>query len=208
MRKVAVVFCLAGLAATHTGCASIFSGSSAKIRIESDPSPADVVVIGGGAASMILKAQKIAGLADSIIAKLSPHMPENSMKELRKQSLEDLVGIVALSMASPFSLGFLSEDTRKALANLPKPVKDAVLDLIGIEETGQTPMSVTLKKGAGYAVVVARGNQVPKVVGIKTSFDFLVLLNVFNLFLGVPIDILTGAWMDLGPEKITVRFSK
>ena len=63
-------------------------------------------------------------------------------------------------------------------------------------------------RAAGYAVVVARGDQVPKVVGIKSSFDFLVLLNVFNLFLGVPIDILTGAWMDLGPEKITVRFSK
>ena len=206
--RTALVMVLAAAAASQVGCATIFSGSSSKIRIESDPKGADVVVIGGGAASMILKAQKLAGLADSIIAKLSPHVPENSVKELRKHSFEDIVGIVALSMASPFSLGFLSEDTRKALAALPKPVKSAILDLIGIEETGKTPMTVTLDKGAAYAVVVARGNQAPKVVGLKNSFDFLVLLNVFNLLLGVPIDVLTGAWMDLGPEKVFVKISK
>ena len=206
--KIIAIVAVSLFAVFQTGCASIFSGSSAKIRIESQPGDADVVVIGGGVASMILKAKSVAGLADSIIAKLQPHVPENSMKELKKQSLEDLVGIIALSMTSPFTLGFLSEDTRKALANIPPPVKDAILHLIGIEKTGKTPMTVTLKKGAGYAVVVARGNEVPKVVGIKTSFDFLVLLNILNLFLGVPIDILTGAWLDLGPEKITVRFAK
>jgi hypothetical protein len=206
--KTALVLVVAAAAASQVGCATIFSGTSAKIRIESDPKGADVVVIGGGAASMILKAQKIAGLADSIIAKLSPHVPEGSVKELRKHSFEDIVGIVALSMTSPFSLSFLSEDTRKALANLPKPVKSAILDLIGIEDTGKTPMTVTLDKGAAYAVVVSNGGQVPKVVGIKNSFDFLVLLNVFNLLLGVPIDVLTGAWMDLGPEKVFVRLPK
>jgi len=206
--RTAFVMVMAVSAATQIGCATIFSGSSSKIRIESEPKGADVVVIGGGAASMILKAQKLAGLADSIIAKLSPHVPQDSVKELRKHSFEDIVGIVALSMTSPFSLGFLSEDTRKALASLPKPVKSAILDLIGIEDTGKTPMTVTLDKGAAYAVVVARGDQVPKVVGLKNSFDFLVVLNIFNLLLGVPIDILTGAWMDIGPEKVHVKFQK
>jgi hypothetical protein len=194
------------LAAGQVGCATIFSGSSTKVRIESDPQGAGVVVIGGGAASMILKAQKIANLADRVLAKLSPHVPSESVNELRMYSLEDMVGIIALSLTSPMSMSFLSENTRAAIAKLPRPVTDAVLDMIGIEETGKTPMSVTLKKGAAYAVVVAPDGKPPKIVGLKTKFDMLVLLNFLNLFLGVPIDILTGAWMDLGPEKIHVRF--
>lgn len=206
MKRFAILAALVAAAGGQVGCATIFSGTSTKVRIESDPQGAGVVVLGGGTASMILKAQKIAGLADRIIAKLGPHVPKDSMDELRKHTLEEMVGIIALSLTSPMSMGFLSEKTRTAIANIPKPVRDAVLDLIGIEATGQTPMSVTLKKGGSYAVVVAPEGKAPKIVGLKTSFDFLVLLNVLNLFIGVPIDILTGAWFDVGPEKVFVRF--
>jgi hypothetical protein len=208
MMRFATLGVLLTAAAGLTGCATIFSGTSTKVRIESDPSGAGVVVIGGGTASMILKAQKIANLADKIIAKLGPHVSSESVNELKKYSLEDMVGIIALSMTSPFSMSFLSEKTRTALTNLPQPVKDVVLDMIGIEETGKTPMSVTLKKKGAYAVVVAPEGKVPKVVGMKSSFDFLVLLNVLNLFLGVPVDILTGAWFDIQPDKVVVRFPK
>ncbi len=206
MKRLAILGVILAVSVGQTGCATILSGTSTKVRIESDPPGASVVVLGGGAASMILKAQKIAGLADRIISKLSPHVPKDSMDELRKYSLEDMVGIIALSMTSPMSMSFLSEKTREAMAKIPKPVVDVILDMIGIEETGKTPMSVTLKKGGAYAVVVAPEGRAPKIVGLKTSFDFLVLLNVLNLFIGVPIDILTGAWFDLGPEKIHVRF--
>jgi hypothetical protein len=206
MRRIAIVGALLAVVGVQTGCATIFSGTSSKIRIESDPPQASVVVLGGGAASMILKAQKIAGLADRIIAKLSPHVPQESMDELRRHSLEEMVGIIALSMTSPMSMMFLSEKTREAIAKIPKPVRDAILSMIGIEAVGHTPMSVTLKKGGSYAVVLAPEGKAPKIVGLKTSFDFLVLLNVLNAFLGVPVDILTGAWFDLGPEKVFVRF--
>ena len=206
MKRLAVLGALAAVAMSTTGCATIFSGTSTKVRIESDPSGANVVVVGGGAASMILKAQKIAGLADRIIAKLGPHVPKDSVDELKKHSLEEMVGIIALSLTSPMSMGFLSEKTRAAINSIPKPIKDAVLDMIGIEEIGHTPMSVNLKKGGAYAIVVAPEGKAPKIVGLKSSFDLLVLLNVLNAFLGVPIDILTGAWMDLGPEKVVVRF--
>lgn len=208
MKRFAMMGVILAAAAGQTGCATIFSGTSKKVRIESDPPGAGVVVIGGGTASMILKAQKIANLADKIIAELGPHVPKDSVAELKKYSLEDMVGIIALSMTSPFSMSFLSENTRTALAKIPKPIKDVILDMIGIEETGKTPMSVTLKKGGAYAVVVAPEGKVPKVVGLKTSFDFLVLLNVLNLFLGVPVDILAGAWFDLGPDRVFVRFPK
>jgi len=206
MKRIAILGVILAVAAGQTGCATIFSGSSTKVRIESNPSGANVVVLGGGAASMILKAQKIAGLADRIISKISPHVPKDSVDELKKHSLEDMVGIIALSLTSPMSMMFLSEKTRTAINNIPKPIKDAVLDMIGIEEIGHTPMSVTLKKGGAYAIVVAPEGKAPKIVGLKSSFDFLVLLNVLNAFLGVPVDILTGAWMDLGPEKVVVRF--
>ena len=206
MRRLAIMGMILAVSAGQAGCATIFSGTSTKVRIESEPSGAGVVVIGGGAASMILKAQRIANLADKILAKLGPSISKESVDELKKYSLEDMVGIIALSLTSPLSMGFLSEKTRMALAGIPKPIRDAVLDMIGIEETGQTPMSVTLKKGGAYAVVVAPEGKPPKIVGLKTSFDFLVLLNVLNLFIGVPIDILTGAYLDLGPEKIHVRF--
>ncbi|HKS16731.1 MAG TPA: hypothetical protein VJU16_05425 [Planctomycetota bacterium] len=206
MKRLAILVLLLAMPAVQTGCATIFSGTSTKVRIESDPPGANVVVIGGGAASMILKAQETAGLADRILSKLGPHVPKDSMDELRKHSLEDMVGIIALSLTSPMSMGFLSEKTRTAIENLPRPIREAVLDMIGIEETGKTPMSVTLKKGGAYAVVVAPEGKAPKIVGLKTSFDFLVLLNVLNLFIGVPIDILTGAYLDVGPEKVHVRF--
>jgi len=208
MKHIAILGVILVVAASQTGCATIFSGTSSKVRIESDPSGAGVVVVGGGVASMILKAKQIAGLADSIIKKLSPHVPKDSIDELKKYSLEDMVGIIALSMTSPFTMTFLSEKTRQALAKIPKPVVDAILGMIGIEDTGKTPMSVTLKKGAAYAVVVAPEGKVPKIVGLSSSFDFLVLLNVLNLFIGVPIDIITGAWFDVGPEKVFVRFQK
>lgn len=205
MKQIAILVPLVVVAFGQAGCATIFSGTSTKVRVESDPPGAGVVVIGGGAASMILKAQKIAGLADKIIARLGPHVPNDSVAELKRYSLEDMVGIIALGLTSPMSMTFLSENTRKAIASVPPPVRDAVLDMIGIEETGRTPMSVTLKKGAAYAVVVAPEGRAPKIVGLKTKFDFLVLLNVLNLFLGVPVDILTGAWMDVGPDKVFVR---
>jgi len=208
VRKLTLVATLMAVAGVQTGCATIFSGTSTKVRIESDVPEASVVVIGGGAASMILKAQKIAGLADRIIAKLSPHVPKESMDELRKHSLEEMVGIIAVSMTSPMSLMFLSEKTRDAIAKIPAPVRDAVLSMIGIEAVGKTPMSVSLKKQGSYAIVVAPEGKAPKIVGLKSSFDFMVLLNVLNLFIGVPVDILTGAWFDLGPEKVVVRFGR
>ena len=208
MKKLALVAAVLSVAVSQTGCATIFSGTSTRVKIDCDHPKASVVVIGGGAASMILKAQKIAGLADRIIDKLSPHVPQDSMDELRKHSLEEMVGIIALSLTSPMSMMFLSEKTRDAIAKIPKPVRDAVLSMIGIEAVGRTPMTVTLKKQGSYAIVVAPEGKAPRIVGTKASFDFLVLLNVFNLFLGVPVDILTGAWFDLGPESVFVRFGK
>ena len=206
MKPLALLVLVWAAAAGQVGCATIFSGTSSKIRIESAPPGADVVVIGGGTASMVLKAQKIAGIADKILAQLGPHVPKDSIAELRKHSLEDMVGIIALSLSSPMSMSFLSEKTRAAIASIPAPVREAVLDMIGIEETGKTPMSVTLKKGSAYAVVVAPSGKAPKIVGLKNEFDFTVLLNVLNLFIGVAVDALTGAWFDVGPEKVTVRF--
>ena len=206
MKRIAILGAFLVVAAGQIGCATIFSGTSTKVRIESEPSGANVVVLGGGAASMILKAQKIAGLADRILDKIGPHVPKESVAELKKHSLEEMVGIIALSLTSPLSMTFLSAETRTAINNIPKPIKDAVLDMIGIEEIGHTPMSVNLKKGGAYAFVVAPEGKAPKIVGLKSSFDLLVLLNVLNLFIGVPVDVLTGAWMDLGPEKVHVRF--
>src|SRR5688572_30620238 len=104
MKRFALLGIILAAAAGQIGCATIFSGTSKKVRIESDPSGAGVVVIGGGTASMILKAQKIAGLADKIIEKLGSHVPKESVAELKKYSLEDMVGIIALSMTSPFTM--------------------------------------------------------------------------------------------------------
>src|SRR5687768_187073 len=101
MKRIAIFGLVLAVAAGQTGCATIFSGTSTKVRIESDPPGANVVVVGGGAASMILKAQKIANLADRIIAKLGPNVPTDSVAELKKHSLEDMVGIIALALTSP-----------------------------------------------------------------------------------------------------------
>jgi hypothetical protein len=207
MKHLPLLVLALAAASSQVGCATIFSGTSSKIRIESNPSGANVVVIGGGTASMILKAKQIAGIADKILAQLGPHVPKDSIAELKKHSLEDMVGIIALSLSNPLSMGFLSENTRAAIASVPAPVREAVLDMIGIEETGKTPMSVTLDKGvAAYAIVVAPEGKAPKIVGLKNEFDFIVLLNVLNLFIGVAVDALTGAWFDVGPEKVMVRF--
>lgn len=208
MRPTGIVIALLATVGSQSGCATIFSGTSAHVQIDSEPRQANVVVIGGGAASMILKAQRIAGLADRIIDQLKPHLPGDAVDELRRHSLEDMVGIIALSLTSPVSMMFLSEKTRDAIAKIPTPVRDAVLSMIGIESVGRTPMSVTLKKGGSYAVVIAPEGTAPRIVGLKTSFDWLVLLNVLNAFLGVPIDMLTGAWFDVGPDKVFVRFGR
>ena len=48
MKRLALLGLVLAFAAGQAGCATIFSGSKSKIRIESDPPGAGVVVIGGG----------------------------------------------------------------------------------------------------------------------------------------------------------------
>ena len=44
-----------------------------------------------------------------------------------------------------------------------------------------------------------------KAVAVDMKFNWVVLVNVLNAFLGVPIDILTGAWFNLSPGRIDLR---
>jgi hypothetical protein len=37
---------------------------------------------------------------------------------------------------------------------------------------------------------------------IDGKLNWVILVNVLNAFLGVPIDMLTGAWMNLTPERM------
>jgi hypothetical protein len=208
MRRILIAGTLLAAAGAQTGCAMIFSGTSADVRIDSDPSGANVVVLGGSAGSIVLKATKVAALADTLLAQLKGHVGDESMGELRKHSLEEIVGIIAVSLTSPMSLTFLSEKTRQDLMKIPKPIRDIVYKMLGVEAVGKTPLSLDLKKSGGYAIIVAPEGKAPKVVGLETSINWTTLLNVLNAFLGVPIDLLTGAIWNLEPERVFVRFGK
>jgi hypothetical protein len=86
-------------------------------------------------------------------------------------------------------------------------VKKRLAGALGLEGLGPSPLDTKLKKGRKYAVIAWQEGFSARTAGIDMKFNWVVLVNVFNAFLGVPVDILTGAWFNLSPSRLQLRLT-
>jgi hypothetical protein len=179
-----------------TGCATIFTGSSQKITIDTAPQRSVVVVVGSPAAPVLLSLKRSSDISQKVVSILSPFISERAGERLRGLALEELV----TRMAAWARLGIVPDYLEGAA--LPAAVQGRLLSVLGIEHVAVSPTTVKLKKGRKYAVLAWQEGHQARLVGIGMKFNFVTLVNVFNLFLGVPIDMLTGAWYNLGPKQL------
>jgi len=182
-----------------SGCASIFTGSKQRITIETDPPGALIVVVGTPAAPILLALDKGDRVAQKIVGLLSPVLSEGARQRLAGLALPELIAKVGawarLDQVPPELVG-------EATTRIPGEIRGALLDVLGIKEVGVSPMKVKLRKGRDYAVIAYHEGYGGRIAGIHPKFNWVTLLNVFNAFLGVPIDALTGAWFNLSPGTV------
>ena len=181
-----------------SGCATIFTGTSQTIHVATEPAGSYVVVVGTPMAPVILAARNSTATTRKVISLLGPIIPEGARAKLQLLDVDELITKLVvwakLDKIPPELVGHAE--------HVPAYVRNQLLDLIGVKAFGLSPISPKLKKGQEYAVLTWREGHKARTAAVDMKFNWVVVVNVFNLFLGVPIDILTGAWFNLTPSKI------
>lgn len=181
-----------------SGCATIFTGTSQSIQVTTQPVGSYVVVVGTPMAPVILTARSSAETTRKLLSLLGPVIPEGARAKLALLDIDELVTKlvvwVKLDKIPPELVGHAEQ--------VPPYVRDKLLDVIGVKAFGLSPVTVRLKKGQEYAVLSWREGHKARTAAIDMKFNWVVVVNVLNLFLGVPVDILTGAWFNLTPTRI------
>jgi hypothetical protein len=182
-----------------SGCASLFSGRSQRITVETNPPGALVVVLDSPAAPILLTARRSSDLARRAVGLLAPFLSDEERARLSALELDELVtrlvGWARLDMIPPELAG-------ADLSRVPPALKGRLLSFLGVAHAGPSPAVVKLKKGRQYAVLAWQPGHGARMAAVEMKFNFVTLLNVFNAFLGVPIDMLTGAWFNLKPSRL------
>lgn len=188
--------------ALNCGCASIFTGTRQTIPVTSTPPGATVVVLGGTPANLALRAKQVSDLREPVLNLLGPFVPDDVRATMMQWSIDELVTrLVLLTRLSELPPD-LAQSAGDFFKLIPGPIVSKVADLLGIEGIGVSPTSWELKKGKPYAIVTWQRGYGAKLLKVDTRFNWVTLLNVFNAFLGVVIDALTGAWFNLTPDEV------
>ncbi len=194
----------------QVGCASLFTGTSQKVVIETEPEGATTIVIGSSLGSLLVAASKASTIAQKIFDILDPVLSPETRELLRKIDINELIAFLVMKAKLdhiPPEAVETAKEVVTVLEKLPINIVEKVMDMLGVQDFGVAPLKVELKKGKAVAVIAWAKGHKARVEVIDLRFNFVVLLNIFNLFLGVPIDIITGAWFNL-EDKVKIRLRK
>lgn len=187
----------------NVGCAAIFTGTRQEISVTSTPPGSTVVVLGGTAANVALRAKQVSDLREPALALLGPALPEEARAVVQAWSIDELVTkLVLLTRLSELPPELVAS-AGDFLRLVPGPIVEKLSELLGIEGAGVTPTQYELKKGKAYAMVTWQKGYGAKLLKVDTTFNWVVLLNVFNgIIPGLIVDGLTGAWLNLTPKEV------
>lgn len=201
---VVLVLPVAGAA----GCATVFTGSSKKVTVETTPPRAKIAVVGGAAGTLIVKAKKYGDLAPRILKLLDPHLSKEARDALALLEVDELITLAAVFLSPTLEGIALPEKVKAELTKLPSSARREVAAILGIDRVGLAPLTCALRNGQDYAVIVYHDGYRAKVSALEAKLNWLVFLNVFNGFLGVPIDLFSGAWREVEPDRLHVTLRK
>lgn len=193
---------LAVVVVTQVGCATILSGTRQTVTLESVPPGAPVVVVGGAAAQLAVKLQKATQVRDLALKILQPVVSPELAAIMQQASPDELVTqLVILTQRGEIPPEWIQK-AGTAVAKIPQPVVEKIVEQLGIEGIGATPYQVELKKGRPWAVVSWQVGHRGKLMVIDTKFNWICLLNILTAGLGMIVDVATGAWLSLDPTQV------
>ncbi|MEW6435392.1 MAG: hypothetical protein AB1730_28180 [Myxococcota bacterium] len=200
MRRAALAVVVLTL---NVGCAAIFTGTRQEISVISTPPGSTVVVLGGTAANVALRARQVSDLREPALALLGPALPEEARAVVQAWSIDELVTkLVLLTRLSELPPELVAS-AGEFLRLVPRPIVERLSEMLGIEGAGVTPTQYELKKGRAYALVTWQKGYGAKLLKVDTTFNWVVLLNIFNgIIPGLLVDGLTGAWLNLTPKEV------
>jgi hypothetical protein len=202
------LFLAGALCLLNSGCATMLSGSSEKVSIQATPPEATLMVLGGPAGSLLVKSKKYGALTRKVLDLAATPLGQEDQQIIDKIGIEYFL----TSLIVEYKLGLVPADTSEALAKfykgVPAPFKKKLLEKINIEGFGPGPLAPVLKRGRVYAVVGYQPGMLIQIEAIETKFNWVTLLNIFTLGLGVPVDVYTGAWLKLDPNKLNIAVNR
>lgn len=198
------VMVLGAAAALQLGCATILTGTKQKVSITTTPQNVLAVAVSGPAGQVVRYAQKGDRISQEVFKHVGPHLPPQTRRDLAGLELEELVARLAASVHTQMASPDL-EQLRVALAQVPQPVKEALFEKVGLAFVEMTPATVEVQKGTSYVVIAWRDGHRARLVPLDAHFNWVFLLNVLTLGIGFPVDLLTGAWLNVGPSEVELR---
>lgn len=195
-------------AASQVGCATLFTGTSEDLTIESDPPNAVVVVIGGTVGNLLVRASQATSVAQKIFDVLDPHLGTELRETLRKVDLNELIAALGtLARLNRIPTG-LVDDVRSVVEKIPRPIAEKAMEVLGLDHVGTTPTKCRIGKGGPTAVIAWAEGHHPRMESVDVRFNWVAVLNVFNFFIGLAIDIPTGAWLEPKTDRLRIRLKK
>lgn len=191
----------------HSGCATILSGTTQRVDIQAYPSEATLMVLGGSAGSLLATSKKYGDLSRRYFDLISVMLPEADRQIVDKIGMEYFLSALIVEYKSGALPAGISPSVAKFLAEIPAPLKKKLLGKFSIEDFGVGSLAPELKRGRGYAVIGYQPGKLIRIEVIETRFNRMTLLNVFTLGLGVPVDLWTGAWRTLDPNRLNVTLN-
>jgi hypothetical protein len=188
---------LVALALVSSGCATVFTGTSQRITVETDPPGATVIVIGTPMASVLLAGGRSTQFTRPLLSILGPMVSDATRQKLELLDFDELVTRLVL-----WSRDRIPPEVEAGAAVLPPEIKSRILGYLGVKGVGPSPLVVKLKKGRKYAVIAFQEGYQARTAGIQMKFNWVFVLNIFNAFILSPVDIVTGAWFKLSPGTL------
>ena len=206
MEPIGVRWCVCILACVslQTGCATIFSGTKQKVRIETAPPQAHVVVLGGAVGTLLASTPDTRKVTRKIIALFGSRLTAEQRQALELLDLRDLVAALAVWTKDQVMTG-LPPAAEAAIRALPPKLVSKALAAAGVDASGQSPIVTKLRRDSRYAVLSWQAGHRPKLTVIDSNFNWVVLWNVLNAGLGVIVDVGTGAWRKLSPSELQIE---
>lgn len=208
MRQLAVAAMVAWVAGAQVGCATIFTGTSDEVLVDCDPEGATCAVIGGGGVGgLLVTASQVNAGMRTILRMVERHVSPSARETLSRVDFNELVAaLVARSRVDRLPPGLVS-DAASIIEGLSKGLVDDILEALGIQEIGTSPFEVRLKKGRPWGVLCFKEGYKARIELIGLRFNPVTFLNVFNLFIGCGIDIMTGAMFNL-EDRVRIRLKR
>lgn len=188
------------------GCATILTGTRQKVAIRATTEDVLAVAVSGPAGQIVRYAQKGDRISQEVFKHIGPHLPPDTRRDLAALELEELVARLAASVHTQMASPDLAQ-LRIALAQVPQPLKEAIFEKIGLAFVELAPATVEVQKGTSYVVIAWRDGHRASLVPLDAHLNWVFLLNVLTLGIGFPVDVLTGAWLNVGPSEVQLRLN-